>query len=277
MPGEAPPIAGPDPPHTLSRGVTIGRYVILGELGAGGMGVVYAAYDPELDRKIAIKLVQPHADAAGTARTRLLREAQALAKLAHPNVVTVYDVGQHGDRVWIAMEFVAGSTLRAWAAERTRTWRQLLSVLIDVARGVAAAHVADLVHRDLKPDNVMISDDDRVRVMDFGLAYGRAFNPEPQASVSLNETGVRPEFAAFAAKLTQAGGILGTPPYMAPEQWEGKNVGGATDQFSWSVMAWEILYGERPFVGESPLGLAVEILSGRRRPPPKLLCPYLNP
>ena len=93
MPGEAPPISGPASPQTLSRGVTIGRYVILGELGAGGMGVVYAAYDPELDRKIAIKLVQPHADATGTARTRLYREAQALAKLAHPNVVTVYDVG----------------------------------------------------------------------------------------------------------------------------------------------------------------------------------------
>ncbi len=235
------------------------------------MGVVYAAYDPELDRKVAVKLLlsQRGAGSDGEGRARLVREAQALARLAHPNVVAVHDVGTHGDMVWIAMEFVAGRTLGAWGEERARRWPEVLRVLSDVARGVAAAHAAGLVHRDLKPDNVMIDRDDRVRVMDFGLAHGRNIGPKDVGILSTlsGDVSAQPQVDALALRLTEAGVIQGTPAYMAPEQWKGQEAQAATDQFGWSVMAWELLYGERPFVGETTVALAAAVLSGRRRPP----------
>ena len=259
------------PMNLLDRGSVIDRYVVLAHLGHGGMGVVYAAYDPELDRKVALKLLLPQRaggfDDAG--RARLLREAQALARLTHPNVVAIYDVGMHDERVWIAMEFVAGQTLGAWAKEKPREWPEILPVLTDVARGVAAAHAAGLVHRDLKPDNVMIDRKGRVRVMDFGLAHGRA----PAADQSLVSTlqfevESQPETAALALRLTRAGALHGTPAYMAPEQWQGQEASAAADQFGWSVLAWELLFGERPFTGETLDELAAKVVSGRRRPPP---------
>lgn len=262
-----------DEPGELSRGTTVGRFVLLGTLGAGGMGVVYAAYDPELDRKVALKLLLPRAGESSDTegRTRLVREAQALAKLSHPNVVAVHDVGTHGERVWIAMEFVAGETLTAWAKARPRQWSEILPLLADAARGVAAAHGAGLVHRDLKPDNVMIGRDGRVRVMDFGLAHGRSIattGPELATTLAAG-TKAQPELAALALRLTAVGSVQGTPAYMAPEQWHGQEAEPATDQFGWSVMAWELLYGERPFAGETMMALAAAVLAGQLRPPPK--------
>ncbi len=242
----------------LAPGAVIGRHVVVGRLGAGGMGVVYAAHDPELDRKIALKLVLPGSDSDGGGRSRLLREAQALARLSHPNVVAVHDVGTHGDRVWIAMEFVAGHTLSAWAELRPRRTSELVRVLLHAARGVAAAHAAGLVHRDLKPDNMMIGDDGRLRVMDFGLAHGRGHAPASDPS--------RP---ALSQQLTRVGAVQGTPAYMAPEQWEGADTTAAADQFAWSVTAWELLHGERPFAGDTLPALAANVCAGnRRRPPP---------
>jgi tetratricopeptide (TPR) repeat protein/predicted Ser/Thr protein kinase len=264
--------AAPDQSDALPRGATIGRYVLLDKLGAGGMGVVYAAYDPELDRKVALKLLLPKGEETGSdGRARLLREAQALAKLSHPNVVAVHDVGTHGTRVWIAMEFVAGDTLGEWAKGRPRRWPELLRVLIDAARGVAAAHAAGLVHRDLKPDNVMVGRDGRVRVMDFGLAHGRAVTvTDPSLASTLRaDKEIRPEFAALVLPMTKMGAVQGTPAYMAPEQWQGREAEPATDQFGWSVMAWEMLYGERPFAGENMMALAAAVLSGQRRVPPR--------
>jgi len=235
--------------------------------------VVYAAYDPELDRKVALKLLLPRAGGVADtgARTRLVREAQALAKLSHPNVVAVHDVGTHGDSVWIAMEFVAGETLTAWAKGRPRAWSEILPILIDVARGVTAAHMAGLVHRDLKPDNVMIGRDGRIRVMDFGLAHGRGPGAEEPALAStfVDVAGADLERAALALRLTAEGAIQGTPAYMAPEQWQGQEAEPATDQFGWSVMAWELLFGERPFTGETMMSLAAAVLSGHHRPPPR--------
>ena len=260
------------PVTMLNRGDVVDRYVVLTLLGHGGMGVVYAAYDPELDRKVALKLLLPQAGGGphSVGRVRLLREAQALGKLAHPNVVAVYDVGQRDEQVWIAMEFVVGQTLGAWARERPRRWPEVVQVLTDAARGVAAAHQGGLVHRDLKPDNVMIGNDGRVRVMDFGLAHGRALAAEELdiATTLASDTDTPPTVAALALSLTLAGAIMGSPAYMAPEQWQGREVEAAADQFGWSVMAWELLYGERPFVGETLIALAAAVAAGQRRPPP---------
>lgn len=255
-------------PIEPTRGTTIGRFLVLEPRGAGGMGVVYAAHDPELDRKVALKLLRPQTGAEGPGdQARLMREARALAKLAHPNVVAVYDVGKHGDRVWIAMEFLAGQTLTAWAQERPRRWPELLAVLTDVARGMAAAQGAGIVHRDIKPDNVMFGQDGRVRVMDFGLAHGRAAAvTEPELPSTL---GSRHTTAPLALQLTAQGAVQGTPAYMAPEQWRGRDTGPAADQFGWSVMAWELLYGERPFAGESNIAIKDAVLAGQRRPPPR--------
>ena len=253
----------------LARGSSVGRYLLLDRLGTGGMGTVFAAYDPELDRKVAVKLVTSDADSAG--RARLLREAQALARLAHPNVVAVHDVGTLGAQVWIAMEFVGGLTLGVWAKEHRRSWPDVLRVLLDAARGIAAAHAVGLVHRDLKPDNVMIGSDGRIRVMDFGLAHGRNLaTAEPAlAATASGNTAARPDLAALELRLTRAGAVLGTPAYMAPEQWQGKEADAAVDQFGWSVMAWELLYGESPFAADTVIALAAMVLAGQRRPPPR--------
>src|SRR3954462_11304837 len=157
----------------LAKGATLGRYVILGLLGRGGMGEVYAAFDPELDRKIAIKLLRARPGTGADAsqgQTRLLREAQAIARLSHPNVVVVYDVGTFEESVFIAMEFVEGSTLGYWLHAETRAPREVLEVFAAAGRGLAAAHAAGIIHRDFKPENVMLTKDGQVRVMDFGLA-----------------------------------------------------------------------------------------------------------
>src|SRR5262245_35141530 len=154
----------------LQPGARVGRYQILGGLGRGGMGEVYAAYHPDLDRRIALKVVQGGGGNSTERRARLLREARAIARLSHPNVVSVYDAGTVGDRVYIAMEFVEGQTVDAWLQSKPRSWREVLDVFIAAGRGLAAAHTAGIIHRDFKPQNVMIGRDGAVRVMDFGLA-----------------------------------------------------------------------------------------------------------
>ena len=261
----------------LVQGSVIGRYVVLSKLGAGGMGIVYAAYDPELDRKIALKLLLPASGGSnpdGTAR--LLREAQALAKLSHPNVVSVHDVGAAGDNIWIAMEFIQGRTLSQWREERRRSWREVLDVIRPAALGLTAAHKAGLIHRDVKPDNIMIGDDGRVRVMDFGLARGAADARDPpppsqasRARADLDRAASVIGNSRLHAELTQYGATPGTPAYMAPEQLDGVNVDARIDQFALCITLWEALYGERPFVGDTLLDLLKNIREDHRRPPPK--------
>src|SRR5262245_38729127 len=172
-------LGGPPPSQVLplraallERGAAVGRYVILDRLGTGGMGVVYSAYDPELDRKVALKLLRPdRGPFSGEAgRLRLLREAQAIARLSHPNVIAVYDTGSFGDQVFVAMEFVEGWTLRQWLEEKRPAWREVLARFVLAGRGLAAAHAVGLVHRDFKPENVLLGKDGRVRVADFGIA-----------------------------------------------------------------------------------------------------------
>ena len=164
----------------LTRGASIGRYVVLGLVGRGGMGEVYAAYDPELDRKVAVKLLRVKAGngvSLTEGRQRTLREAQAIARLSHPNVVVVFDVGTFEEQVFIAMEFVDGNTVTYWLEQKPRTWREILNVFIAAGRGLIAAHEKGLVHRDFKPDNVMVGKDGQVRVMDFGLARQMGAKP----------------------------------------------------------------------------------------------------
>ena len=174
----------------LGPGAVLGRYVVLAPLGAGGMGTVLSAYDPKLERKVAVKLL--HAEARSsedsqTAQARLLKEAQAMARLAHPNVVSVFDVGTWRDRVFIAMEFVDGGTLRQWCAQPGRTQKEILRALLQAGRGLEAAHEAGLVHRDFKPDNVLVSRDGRVLVTDFGLAHAHTDVPPPADDSALSE------------------------------------------------------------------------------------------
>ena len=287
----------PDPPGAAASSAPapaperkpfrIGPYAVLGQIGRGAMGMVYAAYDEKLDRKVALKLLHSLQDTGTLGPARLLREAQSLARVSHPNVVQVFEVGQHDDEVFIAMEFVRGVTLRSWLTPasngRPRGWREVLGIYLQAGRGLAAAHAAGVVHRDFKPDNVMIGDDGRVRVMDFGLAYGRALpdpEPAPNARISHATAGdaravaatmisSRPSQGALV-RLTGAGAtIQGTPAYMAPEQWRGRDAEVTTDQFGWSVMAWEVLFGERPFAGDTVGALAFTVLANQRRPPPR--------
>jgi predicted Ser/Thr protein kinase len=239
---------------------SIGRFVVLRRLGAGGMGVVYAAYDNELDRRLAIKLVH-RARAHGDHRGRVRREAQAMARLSHPNVVQVYEVGEYEQQVFVAMEFVIGPTLAEWSKalpiSRTR-WQLVLDKYIDVGRGLAAAHAVRLVHRDFKPANAIVGNDGRVRVLDFGIARA--------AEAGGSGRGVEP--GVGAASLTRTSTPLGTPAYMSPEQLERGSVDARSDQFSFCVALYEALYGERPFAGTTMAALTAAVLSGEIRPAP---------
>ncbi len=259
----------PNEGAAYQRGSTLSRYVVLERLAKGGMGEVYAAYDPDLDRKVAIKLLRSDLHGTGASaelRLRLLREAQAMARLAHPNVVTVHDVGLIGDQVFVAMEFVEGETLTQWLKGRPRTWAQVLDIFLYAGRGLAAAHAVGLTHRDFKPDNVLIGKDKRVRVMDFGLAQAQAEpakKDEPPDSITDSGSG------AMKRRITPPGTVLGTPAYMAPEQLYGQPTDPRSDQFSFCVALYEGLYGERPFAGDSSGAIAVEIAQHRIRPAPR--------
>lgn len=235
-------------PAQLARGTALGRYLILEVLGEGGMGVVYSAYDPELDRKVAIKLLQPELRSSALADpTRLVREAQALARLSHPNVIAVHDVGTlPDDRVFIAMELVDGETLRRWLRAQPRSWREVVAVMLGAGSGLAAAHAAGLVHRDFKPDNVLVGRDGRVRVMDFGLArLQRLAEEEPRAS---RDSDLQVEARSpLSAPLTVAGTVLGTPAYIAPEIYREQPADERADQFSFGVTMYEALFGIRPY------------------------------
>jgi tetratricopeptide (TPR) repeat protein len=221
----------------LAAGTTVGRYQVLGAVGRGGMGEVYAAYHPDLDRRIALKVVSASGAGGAELWSRLLREARTLARLSHPNVVNVYDVGTLGDDVFIAMEFVAGQTLDQWLRAAPRDWRTIVDVFAAAGAGLTAAHAAQIVHRDFKPQNVMIGDDGRVRVMDFGLA-----RTERQPEVRPSDF----EATGSAPTITAAGQVLGTPAYMAPEQFRGEPVDARSDQFSFCVALHEALFGSRP-------------------------------
>ncbi len=236
----------------------VGRYRLLERIGQGGMGVVYRASDPELGRDVAIKLVHARAFAAPERlRIRLLREAKVLAKLAHPNVVRVYDCGHHEGEVYLAMELVEGKTLREWEAVEEREPGEIVDAYVAAAMGLGAAHQVGIVHRDFKPDNVLVADDGRVLVGDFGLAAsGVEEIVQPDGDAELVGR-------VLPASLTKTGALLGTVLYMSPEQLRGEQATKQSDQFAFCVALWEALTGMRPFESEDRVALLAEIEKGR--------------
>ena len=270
-------------------GQRLGRYTVLEKLGSGGMGEVLLGYDPELHRRVAIKLLRPDKaddDDEGVFKERLMREAQALARLSHPNVVSVYDVGTALGRIWVAMEYVEGDTLTEYRKQE-HSWREVVATVSAAGRGLAAAHREGIVHRDFKPGNVMIGTDGRVRVLDFGLA--RQVSPvvlshtssltRSSDSIDVSASGLRQSSGAIAVltdslveserPLTETGSLMGTPAYMAPEQFTQDPIDARTDQFAFCIVLYEALYRRRPFAGRTARELAKSVVRGQVRDPPR--------
>ncbi len=248
---------------------TIGPFHVLRRLGEGAMGVVYAGHDGVLHRRVAIKLVRRQLIGDPRIRERMLREAQAMARLASPYVVQVFQVGEHDESLYLAMEYIEGQTLTAWLAERERPWSVVLRTLCDAGRGLAAAHDAGLVHRDFKPDNVLVDARGHTRVLDFGLVRSEGDAVMSEAEATATNPADEPSLVTdWAERLTQHGRALGTPAYMAPEQHFGEPIGPASDQFSFAVALYEALYGARPFLGNTLEEIQRRIRQGAVPSPP---------
>jgi len=237
------------PPARLSR------YEVRGRIAAGGMGKVYEAYDPQLQRRVALKVLRSELlDTAGREhwRARLLREAQVMARLSHPNVLAVHDAGSEGDRVFIAMDLVEGDTLSDWAAAAPRSWRAVLAVMLQAGEGLAAAHRAGLIHRDFKPSNVLVDRSGRALVLDFGLAAATSSaEAPPQPADSLTSLTPTPARTSSGDSLTIPGIVMGTPGFMAPEQLEGRTTDVRCDQFSFCATFYEVLHRIRAYPGHT--------------------------
>ena len=248
---------------TEAQPVKVGRFSLLDRIGSGAMGTVYAAYDPELDRKVAIKVLHAQLDdTLQRVQNQLLREARALAKLDHSNVATVYEVGTVDGRLLMAMEFVDGEPLERWISG-THGWRDIVQVFAEAGAGLQAAHAAGLIHRDFKPSNVVLRRDGRVVVLDFGLA-------RVADSLSASEQGISGDALDSA---TRTGAVIGTPAYMAPEQHRGEPATERSDQFAFCVSLFEALYGQRPFAGATRTAVldaiersSIEVPAGRDVP-----------
>jgi tetratricopeptide (TPR) repeat protein/predicted Ser/Thr protein kinase len=242
--------AGPEEAYELERGTSIERYVLLKPLGQGGMGVVYSAYDPDLDRKVALKLLRPDKQTpdGNSSRSWMLREAQAMARISHPNVISVYDVGTYANQVFVAMEFIQGRTLSTWIRKEQHTLPEILRVFLDAGQGLVAAHKAGLVHRDFKPSNVLVGEHGRVCVLDFGLARLAQVAGEEEQALSgedegLEERGGEP----IALELPESSLVMGTPQYMPPEQYLGTEVDARADQFAFCASLYWAIFRKRPF------------------------------
>ena len=251
----------------LAEGTVIGEHFVIEDaIGSGGMGIVYRAHDRALDRRVALKI-----DARGLDVARARREAQALARLAHPNVVTIHEIGVHDGSPFVAMELCAGGTARSWLRARPRSWRDVLALYLAAARGLVAAHDAGLVHRDVKPDNILLGADDRARIGDFGLArdvvgldgggtVDRAADADEVVTRTTTSTGRQPDH------VTATGAVVGTPRYMAPEQRRGGQVDARADQFSFALALYEALAGADPFPAAAEARIAA-IEAGVIAPP----------
>jgi predicted Ser/Thr protein kinase len=268
--GPGVPLAGP---IELEPGVMVGDcFRVEHRLGAGAMGLVYLARHTKLDRPVALKV---HRAGGPEQMRRLEREARAMARLNHPNVIHVHDVGAWGDGIFVAMEYVDGGTLRTWL-QQGRPWREALAMVLQAGQGLAAAHAGGLVHRDFKPENILIGRDGRVRVADFGLAHALPTTEERIATGVAAWPSVSPDVVAttmsmggsLEGTLSQTGGMAGTPAYMAPEQFGAGRVDARADVFAFCVVAWEALYGRRPFDGVTPAELLFGASTAKITPPP---------
>lgn len=266
-PLETPPEYSDDIP----LGTEIGRYEVLERLGEGGMGVVYAAHDHDLNRRVAIKILklsvsESSDEPSETTRARLLREAQAMAQLSHhPNIVTVYDVGTFAERVFIVMQYIEGRPINEFITVNNLGWEDAIYLYLRAARGLICAHEAGLVHRDFKPDNVLVSDDRGVKVMDFGLTRREGRNPTMTLT---KEEADKYRKQPLEANLTETGRIMGTPSYMAPEQFLMLPVDSRSDQFAFCVSLFEALAGFRPYQADSFMSLARAVLDQNIVRPP---------
>lgn len=260
-----------EPAPVLERGTAVGRFVVIDTVGMGGMGAVYSAYDPDLDRRVALKTLHVAGSSDPTAHGRMLREAQAMARLSHPNVVNVFDVGEHRGGIFIAMEFVPGVTLRTWERAQERSWREVVALFLQAGRGLAAAHAAHLVHRDFKPANVLLGEDGRARVTDFGVARadGSIEPVGPGIPSAMGEDSGRLNSNSFSEPLTRGDMVVGTVGYMSPEQAEAKTPDARSDQFAFCICLWEGLYGKRPFLGTSVAEVTKALLHGPLPPRPR--------
>jgi serine/threonine-protein kinase len=230
-----------------------GRFTVLQRIGRGAMATVYSAHDAELDRLVAVKLL--HGDGDRDARARVQREAQALARISHPNVVQIFEIGSYGAQMFVAMELVDGPTLTEWRAARPRALAEIVDMYIQAGRGLVASHSAGIIHRDYKADNVIVGRDGRARVADFGLARVLRSPPAP----ALPEPDPTP---AASLEITRAGTIMGTPAYMSPEQHRSAAVDERSDQFNFCAALYEALYGRRPFSGTTLAELSLNVNAG---------------
>ncbi len=253
----------------IRHGSKVGRFVVVGELGSGGMGIVYAAHDRELDRQVALKVLRAAA-ATDEERMRMLREGQAMARVTHPNVITVYEVGVEGSLVFLAQELLDAGTLGRWL-EQPHSHAEIIDKFVAAGRGLAAAHAAGLVHRDFKPDNVLLGKDGRVRVSDFGLA--RALGPSDDglpAATRANMARAQLDLSTNPmSALTRTGAVMGTPMFMSPEQHNGDAADERSDQFAFCVALYQALYGEWPYAGKTAVALADAVIEGRMQREPR--------
>jgi serine/threonine protein kinase len=265
-----PPVVSVSPEY--AEPARIGRYVIIRRLGQGGMGIVYLAYDPQLDRKVAIKMLREDLDAGAQGRARVQREAQAMAQVSHPNIAHVYEVGESAGRLYLVMEYVAGTSLASWQRARPRnaaSVEEILRIYLQAGEGLMAAHRAGLIHRDFKPDNVLVDDESRARVVDFGLARALSGPSLPYlAAAASHAILAAPANPAQGQRLTQSGAMMGTPGYMSPEQIKGIEADARSDQFSFCAALYEALYRRLPFAGEDVGTYACEVLADRVLQPP---------
>jgi tetratricopeptide (TPR) repeat protein len=276
-----PPPGMPSFPSDLPPGALIGRYMVLQALGSGATGTVYAAYDSELDRRVALKFLRDRVEGteADEWRGRMQREAKAMARLSHPNVVTLYDVGLSSEgRIFLAMEMVEGGTLGDWLEAEKRTWREIVALFCEAGEGLEAAHRAGMIHRDFKLDNVVVGKDGRPRVTDFGLARGSqdpaadpgTIPPRDAAPGDSPPSLVASGSAGPLDRLTTTGAVMGTPGYMAPEQYTSDvEIDVRADTFAFCATLYRALYGQRAFAGKTVEEIAESTLLGRVSAPPK--------
>ena len=272
------PMSAPQPTAPAVRDAnddtrTIGRYRVLDLVGRGGFGEVHAAHDPELDRRVALKILTRTEDHAAVARLR--REATTMARLSHPNVARVFDVGEVDGNLFIAMEFIRGATLRTWLSGQLRTWPEIRAVFLAAGQGLAAAHREGIVHRDFKPENVIIDEEGRARVVDFGLAAATMEGRDGGEVALPAHTADEDELVETTQPSDPAQG--GTPAYMAPELHLGRPADARSDQYSFCVALFEALHGRRPFPGRTWQTLSPQVLrAARELPPGRAVPPHLR-